>query len=137
MSRWTLSIIIDLGWEVLSFGRAKMDFLGTWRLETNSQLAISGGLTRRQIPNARGKKSSWPNSGRVSSFARFDFKHTFSLVMCFQISRFVSQLVTTPVGISGCGFFIISKSFMVTLISALVTYEVIILQFQGASIPAE
>lgn len=42
-----------------------------------------------------------------------------------QIGRFVSQLVTTPVGISGCGFFLITKNFMVTLISALVTYEVL------------
>jgi hypothetical protein len=53
------------------------------------------------------------------------------------MGRFVTQVVTdTNIGISGCGYFLITKGFVVTLLSVLITYEVIILQFQAASLAA-
>ncbi|XP_021947687.2 uncharacterized protein LOC110845553 [Folsomia candida] len=50
------------------------------------------------------------------------------------ITRFISQLINDPVSLSGCGYFTITKSFLVTLISGLLTYEVIILQFQQSGL---
>jgi len=54
-------------------------------------------------------------------------------VFILQIGRFVSQFEIGQIGLTGCGYFVINKSFIVTLISALVTYEVIILQFQATA----
>jgi len=47
-----------------------------------------------------------------------------------QMQSFVSQVSTTEVGISGCGYFTLTKGFLVTLIGALITYQIIIYQLQ-------
>jgi len=57
--------------------------------------------------------------------------------MFLQIARFVSQMSTAEIGISGCGYFNITKGFLVTLISAFITYEVVILQFQAAELASQ
>jgi len=48
----------------------------------------------------------------------------------------VAQLSKPEIGISGCGYFTLTKGFLMTLLSALITYEVIILQFQAADLKA-
>lgn len=57
-----------------------------------------------------------------------------SNILYLKIARFVSQLVTDQIGISGMGYFTITKGFLVTLVSGLLTYEVVILQFQAAGL---
>ncbi|XP_035705886.1 gustatory receptor for sugar taste 64e-like [Folsomia candida] len=49
------------------------------------------------------------------------------------MDRFCIQVLTSNLAISGSGYFQLNRGFIATLVSALITYEVVILQFSVAS----
>ncbi|XP_037783585.1 gustatory receptor for sugar taste 64b-like isoform X2 [Penaeus monodon] len=50
-----------------------------------------------------------------------------------EVWRLEHQLRNEVVGLSGCGFFLVNKSFILATTGALVTYEVILLQVSGGT----
>ncbi|KAK5646352.1 hypothetical protein RI129_004816 [Pyrocoelia pectoralis] len=46
-----------------------------------------------------------------------------------EIDRFIQQIHTTPVGITGCQFFLVTRSFLLRVAGTIVTFELMLLQF--------
>ncbi|KAJ8930487.1 hypothetical protein NQ314_016714 [Rhamnusium bicolor] len=48
---------------------------------------------------------------------------------CTEISRLIEQIYTNPVGITGSGFFLVTKNFLLQMAGTIVTFELMIFQF--------
>nr|APC94254.1 gustatory receptor 7 [Pyrrhalta maculicollis] len=48
---------------------------------------------------------------------------------CTEISRLIDQMYTSPVGITGSGFFIVTRNFLLQMAGTIVTFELMLFQF--------
>ncbi|XP_018561572.1 gustatory receptor for sugar taste 64e-like [Anoplophora glabripennis] len=48
---------------------------------------------------------------------------------CTEINRLIEQIYTNPVGITGSGFFLVTKNFLLQMAGTIVTFELMIFQF--------
>ncbi|CAH1115569.1 unnamed protein product [Psylliodes chrysocephalus] len=48
---------------------------------------------------------------------------------CTEISRLIDQIYTSPIGITGAGFFIVTRNFMLQMAGTIVTFELMLFQF--------
>ncbi|RVE52034.1 hypothetical protein evm_003312 [Chilo suppressalis] len=54
-----------------------------------------------------------------------------STVYCTEIQRFIEQVHGSTVALSGLQFFYVTKSLILTVAGTIVTYELVLLQFNG------
>ncbi|KAE8747292.1 Gustatory receptor 35 [Frankliniella occidentalis] len=52
---------------------------------------------------------------------------------CTEVRRFLAQVTTDDVALTGCNFFSVTRSLMLTVAGTIVTYEIVLVQFQGVS----
>ncbi|CAG9858368.1 unnamed protein product [Phyllotreta striolata] len=48
---------------------------------------------------------------------------------CSEVRRLINQIYTCPVGITGSGFFVVSRNFMLQIAGTIVTFELMLFQF--------
>ncbi|KAK6642308.1 hypothetical protein RUM44_014031 [Polyplax serrata] len=50
-----------------------------------------------------------------------------------EVRRFLSQLTTNEVALTGCGFFSITRSLLLTIMGTVITYEIVLVQFNNSA----
>ncbi|KAG5891349.1 hypothetical protein JTB14_034415 [Gonioctena quinquepunctata] len=53
---------------------------------------------------------------------------------CTEVCRFIEQICTTPIGITGSGFFLVTKNFLLQMAGTIVTFELMLFQFAPVNV---